>query len=581
MVNLELNKKELKGAVMYLRVSTEEQVENYSLDTQENICVKEAERHGMEVVKVFKEEGRSAKTIKGRPVLIELLEFCRKNRRDIDALIVYRLDRLSRQIADYLAIRKKLAEYEITLISASEPTGNSPTERFIETMLAGFAQMDNDVRSERTRNGLRARFLAGIALGQAPLGYLNQNGYAIKDPKTFDQIKAAWELMATGTKALSEMAAILNEQGMRENYRGKKCPIRKQTLSRIFKNKFYTGLVVSRKYGLEVQGQHSPMVTEELYYGVQAVLDGRNTNISAPLARRNRDNEAFPLRRIVICGNCGTSFTGAWSKGKNSKYAYYFCKKRCGQPSVAAGEIDSELKVLLDKINPTVKALDLLIAYIRRTYFQRVADLQKRKNQADIELKKLYELRQSLIGKNLTGIYSDDIFKEQNRLLERKIKDIQITKNEAMIGKYNLEDVTKFIKSKFENLTNTYEDSSLEQKRVLLCSIFPLGLLWGYPDYSNTKISPLYQSIRDLDKPRVTSGAEGGTRTHTTLRSSDFKSDVYTISPPRRVVDCIIRFSNDYKPPRSNILQTIKSVFYLKLHGRQNFVFKKSFKHFF
>jgi len=176
----------IKQAIIYLRVSTEEQVDNFSLETQEKICRQEAERRGMEVVQVFKEEGRSAKTIVGRPMLIEMLEYFRKNKRTIDALIIYRLDRLSRSTSDYLAIRKKLAECQIALVSASEPTGNSPTERFIETMLASFAQMDNDVKSERTRNGMKARFLAGLPSGTPPFGYINENGYAVKNPKTWD-----------------------------------------------------------------------------------------------------------------------------------------------------------------------------------------------------------------------------------------------------------------------------------------------------------------------------------------------------------------------------------------------------------
>src|SRR3989339_165008 len=174
-----------KGAIIYLRVSTEEQVDNFSLDTQEKICRQEAERRNLPVVQVFKEEGRSAKNIVGRPVLVGMLEYCRKNKRNVDALIVYRLDRLSRQTGDFLAIRKKLAENQIILVSASEPTGNSPTERFIETMLASFAQMDNDVRSERTKNGLRARFMAGLTSGTPPLGYKSENGYIVKDPETW------------------------------------------------------------------------------------------------------------------------------------------------------------------------------------------------------------------------------------------------------------------------------------------------------------------------------------------------------------------------------------------------------------
>ena len=212
----QLDKYSGQQAVIYLRVSTEEQVDNYSLDTQLDICRKEAERRGLIVSEVFREEGRSAKTISARPTLIELLEHCRKNRKTVGAVIVYRLDRISRQTADYLAIRKKLAECDITLISASEPTGDTPTERFIETMLAGFAQMDNDIRGERSKNGMRARFLSGLHNGSVPLGYKRENGYAAKDPECFTAIQEAWGLMGTGTKSLREMARILESQGIRD-----------------------------------------------------------------------------------------------------------------------------------------------------------------------------------------------------------------------------------------------------------------------------------------------------------------------------------------------------------------------------
>src|SRR4029078_7919590 len=86
-----------KRAIIYLRVSTEEQVDNFSLETQEDICRKEATKRGYEIIEVFREEGRSAKTISGRPVLISLLEYSRKNKNKFQAVFVYRLDRVSRQ----------------------------------------------------------------------------------------------------------------------------------------------------------------------------------------------------------------------------------------------------------------------------------------------------------------------------------------------------------------------------------------------------------------------------------------------------------------------------------------------------
>lgn len=508
-------------AVVYIRVSTEEQVENYSLGTQEEICRKEADKRKLEVVKVFREEGRSAKTITGRPTLIEMLEYCRKHKREISSVIVYRLDRVSRQTSDYLVIRRKLVECEIELISATEPTGNSPTEKFVETMLAGFAQMDNDIRSERAKNGLRARFQAGLT-SYVTMGYDNKSGYTTKNPETFDKLQASWHLFSTGTKTLRNIANILTEQGIAQRHKGGR--MLPQQVNRMFRNKFYAGYVISKKYGQEVQGQHPPMVTEELFYKVQAILDGRNHNISRPLAKRHRDNPNFPLRRIVKCEICGTSFTGGKSKGKREYYGYYFCRNRCKESNVASEKITHDTTDYLGKISLTEKTAKLFNAFLRRTYFSRAKTLQKRREQADDELKKSYETRQALIDKNLTGIYSDEIFKEQNNMLEAKIKSIQFTKNDELLDKYALGPITQFVETKLTDLPKTFETSikkdpepDLGQIRMLLCSIFPSGMPYGRNGYSNTEISPFFRAILDLQPKNsnlVSFGGESVIRTH-------------------------------------------------------------------
>ena len=517
-------------AIVYIRVSTEEQVENYSLGTQEDICRKEAERRGMTVTQVFREEGRSAKTITGRPVLVEMLEYCRKHKREIGSVIVYRLDRVSRQTSDYLVIRKKLTECDIKLISATEPTGNSPTEKFVETMLAGFAQMDNDIRSERARNGLKARFLNGLT-SYVTMGFINQNGYTIKDPATFDKLQETWYLMATGTKTLRNIADVLTEQGVAQRHKGGR--MLPQQVNRMFRNKFYAGYVVSKKYGREIRGQHPPMVTEELFYQVQAVLDGRNHSVSGPLAIRHRDNPDFPLRRIVKCKICGTSFTGGKSKGKREYFGYYFCRHRCNGSNVTTSKLIGDTVKYLYDFSATGKTAKLFNAFLRRTYFKRAADLQERREQADTDLKKQYEMRQALIEKNLSGVYSDEIFKEQNNMLEEKIKTIQFSKNDELLEKYNLELINKFVEIKLTDLPKMFEDSlksepeiKLKQIQTLLCSIFPSGMLYGKNGYSNTEISPFFRAILDLQPKNpdlISFGGESGIRTHETFRPGCFQ----------------------------------------------------------
>ena len=512
---LSISAKPTEGAVLYLRVSTEEQVENYSLETQEDICTKEASKRGLTIVRKFREEGRSAKTIKGRPALIELLDFCRKNRKVVRAVIVYRLDRISRQTADYLAIRKKLSEYDQVLISASEPTGNSPTEKFVETMLAGFAQMDNDVRSERTKNGLRARFLAGLCNGPVPPGYQNQNGYAVKDPETFEIVKEAWKLMATGTKTQQEIADYFNKKGLKSGHGGKKgYPFRPQTVSRILHNKFYAGKVMSPKWGEEVLGQHTPMITEAEFYRVQEILDGRSHNSKVVIGKWSRDNKEFILRRIVKCSICGRSYTGAKSKGRTELYPYYFCPNRC-KKSYLVSFMENYTADYLEKITPTKETIELFNAFLRQEYFKRIGDLRKRQEDADDELKKLYTLRQGLIEKHLMGIYSDEMFKEQNLVIEQKIKGIHIAKNDGILTQYSIEKTTDFITNVLGNLKHAYsrEEATLNEKRTLLGSVFPFGLPWDGKQYSNPYIDSSYSFIRTFKSSKVAIGSAKGSRT--------------------------------------------------------------------
>lgn len=157
----------------------------------------------------------------------------------------------------------------------------------------------------------------------------------------------------------------MNEWGLRQMFKGKSYPLRPQNLSRIFKNKFYMGILTSNRYPEEVKGQHIPMISETLFYRVQAVIDGRNNSIHVPLVRKNRDNPEFPLRRIVKCANCGTPLTGGWSKGKKARYAYYFCRKRCGMKSIPVDTLDNSLVSYLSTITPTKDCLNAFIALLR------------------------------------------------------------------------------------------------------------------------------------------------------------------------------------------------------------------------
>ena len=148
------------GAVIYVRVSTKEQTENLSLPTQLRACEEYCRREGYEVLERFKEEGESAKTT-DRTELQKLLKFCRTHKGKVHFVIVYNLTRFAREKYDHFALRAFLKSLGISLRSATEPIDDTSTGKLMEGVLAAFAQFDNDVRSERTRAGMRAALEQG------------------------------------------------------------------------------------------------------------------------------------------------------------------------------------------------------------------------------------------------------------------------------------------------------------------------------------------------------------------------------------------------------------------------------------
>ncbi len=502
------------NATLYLRVSTEEQVDNFSLDTQDEICRKEAQRKGLRVVKIFREEGASAKTINGRPELLKLLKYCRENKKTLGAVIVYRLDRLSRQTADYLDIRQQLIKYNIALISASEPTGTSPTETLLETIMASFAQHDNDVRSERTKNGMRARYLSGLITRRPPIGYkMNEDKIPVEDPETWAKMRQAWDLIAAGNNSLREMTTIMNGLGLRVPYKGKKVKLRVQTIQRIFRNKFYAGVLTSKTYKEEVQGQHQPMISLEQFYQVQGILDGRCVNKKALQVKKTRSNEDFPLRRVIKCAECGIGLTAGWSKGRTKHYPYYRCAGGCKTTSIPAKKLDDTVTELLQKITPKKECLELFTQYVVEEYEQRLKTIKKAKNKADDEIERLKDMRKVLVEKNMLGIYTDEIFMEQNALIEKKMAVAQVAKADSTLDKYDINKLSAFIKEKLGDLSQTYQESTVPQVKALFGSIFASAVTYNYDGTLNHELNPMYQAILSFNTQGVAYGDPTENRT--------------------------------------------------------------------
>jgi len=217
------------GAVIYVRVSTKEQTENLSLSTQLRACEEYCRRQGYEILERFHEEGESAKTT-DRTKLQALLKYCRTHKGRVHFVIVYNLTRFAREKYDHFALRAHLKSLGISLRSATEPIDDTSTGKLMEGVLAAFAQFDNDVRSDRTRAGMRAALELGRWTFPAPLGYLNAPKWSgrslVHDPDRAELLKRAFEDLATGRYTKQEVIARATAAGLRSRKRLTLSPLR-------------------------------------------------------------------------------------------------------------------------------------------------------------------------------------------------------------------------------------------------------------------------------------------------------------------------------------------------------------------
>ena len=152
-------------ALCYVRVSTLDQAENgASLDAQATLLVEAAERKGFRA-EIVREEGKSGKSLKGRPALADALD--RLDHGQAQALYAQRLDRLSRSVADFahLLERGKRRGWTVAVLDADVDT-SSPSGEFLVNVLASAAQYERRIIGARTRDALAQRKREGVRLGR-------------------------------------------------------------------------------------------------------------------------------------------------------------------------------------------------------------------------------------------------------------------------------------------------------------------------------------------------------------------------------------------------------------------------------
>jgi hypothetical protein len=216
---------------------------------------------------------------------------------------------------------------------------------------------------DRTRDAVAA----GRFPWHAPIGYINVGG---KDGANIAPDERRGPLINKKTEVLKKVT----DEGL-TTARGKQ--LTAQTMQAVLRNPLYSGWVKLRGADAPepVRELHVPLVSQETFDRVQAILDGRKPSI----APKRKFNPAFPLKCLVRCDACGTALTGAFCKGRTKLYPRYWCpNSKCLAVKLARERLEGEFCALLSRLRPDAETLSQFPKIAAKVWTKKQGDTEKK-----------------------------------------------------------------------------------------------------------------------------------------------------------------------------------------------------------
>lgn len=298
---------------LYIRVSTDRQAkEGDSLEEQESELRKFCDYRNYQIHKVFIERGKSGGNT-NRPEYQKLIKDI--DNQKINAVVVKKLDRLSRSLMDFEHLMTKLQEKEVEFISLREnfDTTTAMGKAMLRVALV-FAQLEREQTAERIKDVFAWRAEQGLYNGGIrPFGYDSLSSELVPHKQERKVVEFIFKSFLD-TKSTAVVAQKCLEMGLR-NRDGK--PMDKRKVHKILKRPIYKGFV---KWNDNLfKGIHQPLITETKWEKVQAIFNDRET-----ISSRNKVKGL--LKGFLICGKCHNSLSPNYTKKKSGTiYEYYRC----------------------------------------------------------------------------------------------------------------------------------------------------------------------------------------------------------------------------------------------------------------
>jgi len=319
-------------AVIYARFSSSAQREA-SIEQQISICRTFAAREGYNIVQTYSDRALTGRTDR-RPQFLQMIRDARQGA--FQAVLVYALDRFSRDKYDSARYKHELRDCGVRVVSATEPISDQPSGILIESVFEGLAQYYSAELSQKIRRGNEDNAKKCLAGGQMPLGYRRgaDGRYEIV-PEEAEIVKEIFSRVAAGD-TYAEICRDLNARGIKTKHGG---TWNRSSFKTILLNQRYIGTYVS-KYHMQ-EDAIPAIVDKDLFYKVQTASHTK----SGP--RRTSDG-IYSLTGKLYCGRCGSSFVGVSGTSKTGKKCFYYtCSghraHKCEQPSFPRQKLESAI----------------------------------------------------------------------------------------------------------------------------------------------------------------------------------------------------------------------------------------------
>lgn len=201
---------------LYTRVSTQMQVDGYSLDAQQDRLKKEAAHRSMQVVATFSDEGRSGKNTTGRPQFQEMMRRIQADNADrVNYVLVFKLSRFGRNAADVLNNLQIMQDFGVNLICVEDGIDSaSAAGKILFPVLAGVAELERENIQAQTMAGRWQKAREGKWNGgQAPYGYRIEDGMLIIEESEAALVRLIFEKYVQSNMGINGVAKWLNENG--------------------------------------------------------------------------------------------------------------------------------------------------------------------------------------------------------------------------------------------------------------------------------------------------------------------------------------------------------------------------------